>query len=317
MLDYEKVISSAKNEERFMKGATRPGAIALATCLTCQIVTAQVASPDSQSISAKGIVQVSKVSMDSGTLELSGATRCATATVQVAVIGLGVKPLPDPTVTISLVGSRTMPPGVSVDITGIKDSQQVTSSPGIFTFLVCATGLPSGTTGGAVTVQADVLKVSPESGWRVGNPELSACTVTFAVNDPKRSSAKPELKLIVIPVSLQIAKQNGDAEFEFDVAASKGYPGIVVGSITISQPKNPDSVELVEGTNGGTLSFTLGEGQKLSDAHHLKYRIRTSPSNPHEGVLSYGLTLNANGDQITLQDATQQITVQVGDAARK
>jgi hypothetical protein len=207
---------------------------------------------------------------------------------------------------------------VTVDITGLTDSRQVTSSPAIFTFRVCVTGLPSGAAGGAMTVQAAVTKVSPDSDWRIGNPESSAGATTFAVNAGSAgTSAKPELKLIVTPVNLSMARQNGEAEFEFDVKASEGFPGIVVGSVSISQPMNPGSVELLEGTKGGNLSFTLSAGQKLSDAHHMKYRIRTSASNPHEGVLIYALFLNANGDRFTPQDAAQQVIVQVGGTARK
>jgi hypothetical protein len=58
-----------------------------------------------------------------------------------------------------------------------------------------------------------------------------------------------------------------------------------------------------------SLSFTLGAGQKLSDANHLKYRIRTNAANSREGILTYWLTM---GDQFTPQDAVQQVTVKVG-----
>ena len=66
----------------------------------------------------------------------------------------------------------------------------------------------------------------------------------------------------------------------------------------------------MEGTNSGSLSFRLGAGQKLSEAHHLRYRIRTSKDNPHGGI-----TLYADGDQFTPQDADQQVRVKVGGGA--
>jgi len=293
--------------------ATRAGAIALATCLTCQIVSAQAASPDPQTIPVKGIVQVSKVSIDTDTLTVGGSGRCAIATVQVAVVGLGVKAVANPTVTVGLAGLRSKPPGLKVDVSGLTDSQQITNSPGIFAFRVCATALPPEVAIGAMTVQAAVLKVSPESVWRIENPQPSAGMTTFSVNaGPEGPSSKPELRLIVTPVDLQIAKQNGEAVFEFDVAASKGFTGVVMGIVSISEPQNPDGVELLEGTNSGNLGFTLGPGQKLSDAHHLRYRIRTSATNSREGVLTYGLTLNAKEDQFTPQGAAQQVTVKVG-----
>jgi hypothetical protein len=110
-----------------------------------------------------------------------------------------------------------------------------------------------------MTVQAAVLKVSPASEWRIETPQAGTGTTTFSVNaGPEGRSSKPELRLIVTPVDLQMAKQNGEAVFEFDVAASKGFTGIVMGTINIAEPQNPDGVEWLEGTNSGNLGFTLG-----------------------------------------------------------
>jgi len=298
-----------------MSDSTRAGAIALATCLMCRIVSAQAASPDSQTNPVKGTVRVSRVTIDTELLTLSGNGQCATATVQVVAVGLGTGAIPSPTVTVGLAGLQSRPPGITVDVTGITDSQQIDSSPGVFAFRVCATGLPPGVANGAMSVQAAVLKVSPESDWRIENPQSSRRTVTFAVSAvPEGPSPKPELRLIVTPVDLQMAKQYGEAVFEFDVAAGTGFTGIVVGTVRISGPQNPDGVELLEGTNSGSMSFTLGAGQKLSDANHLRYRIRTSATNSHEGILIYGLSLSAKGDQFTPRDASQQVTVKVGGA---
>jgi len=62
-----------------------------------------------------------------------------------------------------------------------------------------------------------------------------------------------------------------------------------------------------------SLSLTLGAGQRPSDANHVRYRIRTSATNSHGGVLIYGLTLKCpEGDQFTPQNASQQVTVTVG-----
>jgi len=289
--------------------------MALAACLMCRIVSAQAASPDSQTNPVKGIVQVSKVGIESDALNVSGETMCAAARVWVTVEGPGGGRTP-PAVTASLAGSVSSPPGVTIAVDSLKDSGQVTDSPGIFTFRVCATGLPPGVASGTMTLHAAVLKVSPEGEWQVRDPRPGADATTFIVNAGRETvSEKPELRLIVTPVNLQMAKQSGEAVFEFDVAASKGFTGMVVGSVSITQPANLDEVELVEGTNSGSLSFRLGAGQKLSDAHHLRYRIRTSQDNPHGGVLVYGITLNADGDQFTPQDADQQVRVKVGGGA--
>lgn len=298
-----------------MSDATRAGAIALATCLMCQIVSAQAASPDSQSKPVKGTVQLTLAGIEGDGLNVSGETMCAAARVWVTVEGLGGGRTP-PTVTASLAGSASSPPGVTIAVDSLKDSGQVTDSPGDFTFRVCAAGLPPGVASGTMTLHAAVLKVSPEGEWRVRDPRPGADSITFTVNAGQETiSEKPELRLIVTPVNLQMAKQSGEAVFEFDVAASKGFAGMVVGSVSITQPANLDEVELVEGTNSGSLSFRLGAGQKLSDAQHLRYRIRTSKDNPHGGVLVYGITLNADGDQFTPQDAAGQVRVKVGGGA--
>jgi len=293
-----------------MSGATQAGTVALATCLMCQTVSAQAASPASQ---IQGIVQVSRVSIDTDMLTVGGNGRCAIATVQIAVTGLGAKAIDNPTVTVGLSGLRSKPPGLTVDVSGLTESQQITTSPGIFAFRVCAAALPPEVAIGAMTVQAAVLKVSPEREWRIEKPEPSAGTTTFSVKaGPDGPSVKPELRLLVTPVDLQVARQNDEAVFEFDVAASKGFTGIVMGIVSIAEPRNPEGVELLEGTNSGNLGFTLGAGQKLSDAHHLRYRIRTSATNSQEGVLTYELTLNAKDDQFTPRDAAQLVTVKVG-----
>ena len=298
-----------------MSGATRAGAIALATCLMCQIVSAQAASPDSQTNPVKGTVQVTLAGIEGDALNVSGETTCAAARVWVTVVGLIGSGRTPPTVTASLAGALSSPPGVTIAVDSLKDSGQVTNSPGVFTFRVCAAGLPPGVASGTMTLHAAVLKVSPQGEWQVRDPEPGADSATFTVNAGRETiSEKPESRLIVTPVNLQMAKQSGEAVFEFDVAASKGFTGMVVGSVSIAQPANPDEVELIEGTKGGSLSFTLGAGQKLSDAHHLRYRIRTSKDNPHGGVLVYGITLNADGDQFTPRDAAQ-VRVKVGGGA--
>ena len=67
--------------------------------------------------------------------------------------------------TIDLAGLRSTPPGVTADVSGLTDNRQITCSPGIFTFRVCGTALPSGVANGEMTVE-----VSRER------------TTTFAVN---------------------------------------------------------------------------------------------------------------------------------------
>ena len=249
--------------------------------------------------------------MDAATLSVHGETTCAAARVDVSVEGLdGRTP---PTLTASLAAVNSKPTGVGIQISGIRSKAAVTSSPASFTFRVCATGVPEGVDSGTVTIQATVVAPSQTGEWSVQNAAGSD-TATLKVNrGPDRPSETPSLTLIVTPVEMRMAKQNGEAVFQFDVAASEGFPGRVIGNVNISAPGNPDDVELLEGTRANSLSFAFGSGQKLSDAHNLMYRIRTTANNQREGVLIYSVSLSSAGGEVTTRNSAQEIRVTVGD----
>jgi hypothetical protein len=286
----------------------RLGAVALASCLTCRIAGAGQANPDN------GIVYVSKVALEADALSVHGENTCAAAHVSVNVEGLNAAGRTPPTVTASLAGVDSKPAGVTIKVNSLKGRAVVTSSPADFTFRVCATGLPEGAASGTMTVNAALLKVSPESEWMVRAATPGADSATFTVNrGPDKPSEKPSLTLIVTPVDLRMAKQNGEAIFQFDVAASEGFTGTVLGNISISEPGNPDGIELQEGTKAGSLSFTFGAGQKLSDAHNLIYRIRTTANNQREGVLIYSISLSSAGGEVTTRSAFHQVRIKVGE----
>jgi len=124
---------------------------------------------------------------------------------------------------------------------------------------------------------------------------------------------KPKLTLIVNPNSLDVARKDGRSYFLVDVVAGSQFKGTVSGSISVSDPFNPDGVELTEGRAGRNLEFTLASGHRISESksrEDLTFRVRTSPVNPNDGIVIYSVFLNSSGE-FDACDTPKQIKVRV------
>ncbi|HLH00257.1 MAG TPA: hypothetical protein VKX49_28380 [Bryobacteraceae bacterium] len=128
-----------------------------------------VSSNGGGEITVQGQVQISSTTnagQNNIHLNSLNGPNCGIATVQVYVNGLNTGLTP-PTVSVSMIEASSNPPGFTVSIAPLSPDtgqETVSSSPGTFTFNVCATG-GSGT--GSVVVQAAINGVSPANQWQI------------------------------------------------------------------------------------------------------------------------------------------------------
>jgi len=119
-----------------------------------------------------------------------------------------------------------------------------------------------------------------------------------AGHSPQRTvQAKPEVTLIVTPTNLTVERRDGAISFRVDAAASEGFSGTVSGTLTVAQPSNPSGVVLTKGYESKTFPFVLAAGQKTSDTSPPQtgtFMIRTSPTNPTSGTLTYTITVDSS-----------------------
>jgi len=153
----------------------------------CSCAGGMETSDQPEPVNVKGLVQVQSVSMDTDPIYLSSAQpTCGTATVAVVVQGLNLTGITPPTVTVSVAGSTSTPPGASVSSTPVSPSggtTVATSSPANFTFNVCAAGLPQGAGSASMTIQGAVLGAVPDSEWTIKDPSPGANALkAFMIN---------------------------------------------------------------------------------------------------------------------------------------
>ena len=145
--------------------------------------------------------------------------------------------------------------------------------------------------------------------WVAG---LIVFTCIILGQGPSTTARKtPVLTLTIWPADLQVKKQNGVGSFNLDVTASKQFEGPASGSISISDPANPDHVVLTEGASGRNLSFSLFAGTKISDKKALAFRVRTASTNRNTGALTYSIFLNVPDHDFIARNAAQQVRVKV------
>jgi hypothetical protein len=143
-----------------------------------------------------------------------------------------------------------------------------------------------------------------------------AAVVLLSLNgqEPGRT-ARPEVTLMVRPLSLKLAQRQGAGSFTVDATASGGFSGTISGSITVSEPVNGDRIKLMAGAGPKTFAFRLGAGQNVSGAQpnsSLIFKVETSPSNDRGGVLVYTVSLDPS-NQFTTTDPVRQVRIVVGD----
>ena len=124
---------------------------------------------------------------------------------------------------------------------------------------------------------------------------------------------KPVVTLRVSQEQIDLLRKNGNVSFEVDASASQGYSGTVSGTISVSEPSNPDRVDLVAGDKSKEFFFALAAGQKMSDTQSSEertFRISTSPANPTNGTLHWAVTLNPSKEYKT-SDSPRSVEVRV------
>jgi len=125
----------------------------------------------------------------------------------------------------------------------------------------------------------------------------------------------PVVNLSVSSTSLTVARQNGTATFTVDASASGGFTGTISGSITVSQPSNPNQVVLDVGSGSQTYNFTLSSGQSTSGTCNVPatncFTITTSAQNQQSGNLVYTVTIDPSGSYTIGSTSPKQVTVTV------
>jgi len=152
--------------------------------------------------------------------------------------------------------------------------------------------------------------------WLVGS-SLAPVTRAQALLEPESPlCAKPAVSLVVKGTKLSVPRKGGTISFAVYAVAGGGFHGTVSGTVSVSQPGNPDQIALVSGNDGRSFPFTLAAGEstasRCSAPQKMCISVTTAPSNTRSGTLFYSVFLDASGQFNAAGGAnTKQIEVTV------